>query len=77
MWTKVTESWDSCVTFHCTQRLGVLLLHSGIRNQEEIGLSSLDICSGTWHGHWYDFAKDTNLLGHDSVSLGECVVCFQ
>jgi len=65
------------VAYHCAHRLGFLLLRSGIRKQEEIGSSSLDVYTGTWPGHWYDFAKDSYLLGHVAVSLGEWVVCFQ
>jgi len=57
------------VAFHSAHRLGVLLLHSGVRNQEEIGSSSLDIYTGTWPGHWYDFAKDLYLLGHDQARI--------
>ena len=46
----------------------ILLLHIGIRNQEEIGSSSLDIYTGTWPGHWYEYAKDSYLLGHEAVA---------
>jgi len=68
MWTKMTESWNNCVAFHCAHGSGILLLHSGVRNQEQIGPSSLDIYTGTWHGHWYDYAKDSYLLGHEGVA---------
>jgi hypothetical protein len=68
--------WLSSISL-CSQVGCLVTAYIGVRNQEEIGSSSLDIYTGTWPGHWYDYTKDSFPLGHCTVSPGEWVSMFQ